>query len=40
MTQPKKIIGVLFECCHVYHRIYINKEKTLAKVDAPSVVLR
>lgn len=24
--QRKKFIGILFECCQVYRRIYINKE--------------
>lgn len=23
--QPKKFIGMLFECCNVYRRIYINQ---------------
>lgn len=27
MTQEKKFIGILFECCNIYRRIYINKEK-------------
>ena len=27
MIQKKKFIGILFECCNVYRRIYINKEK-------------
>ena len=27
MVQKKKFIGILFECCNVYRRIYINKEK-------------
>lgn len=22
----KKFLGIMFECCNVYHRIYINKE--------------
>jgi len=24
--QDKKYIGILFECCNIYCRIYINKE--------------
>jgi len=24
--QRKKFIGILFECCQVYRRIYINKD--------------
>ncbi len=35
MTQPKKFIGVLFECCNVYHRIYINKEKNAYEGRCP-----
>lgn len=27
MAQKKKFIGILFECCNVYRRIYINKGK-------------
>lgn len=28
MDEPRKYIGVQFECCKVYARIYINKEGT------------
>lgn len=24
--KDKKFIGILFECCNVYRRIYINKD--------------
>ena len=27
MAPQKKFIGILFECCNVYRRIYINNEK-------------
>jgi hypothetical protein len=27
MTQGKKFIGILFECCNAYRRIYMNMEK-------------
>ena len=27
MAKEKKFIGILFECCNIYRRIYINKEK-------------
>lgn len=26
--EPKKFIGIYFECCHVYGRLYPNKEST------------
>jgi len=26
--EKKRYIGVLFECCNIYKRVYINKEKT------------
>lgn len=26
--RPEKFLGILFECCNVYRRIYVNKEKT------------
>ncbi len=28
IRQGKKYIGMIFECCSVYRRIYINKKKT------------
>lgn len=24
--KPKKFIGILFDCCNVYRRIYVNKD--------------
>lgn len=27
MTRKKKFIGIMFECCNIYRRIYVNKEK-------------
>ena len=26
MKPTKKFLGILFECCNVYRRVYINKE--------------
>ena len=26
--DPKKFLGVYFECCHVYGRLYQNKDAT------------
>lgn len=28
MSEKKQFLGVMFECCHVYGRIYKNKEGT------------
>ena len=27
MPQKNKFIGILFECCNIYRRVYVNKEK-------------
>ena len=35
MSQKKQFIGILFECCNVYRRIYINKEKNAYKGTCP-----
>ena len=26
MSEAKKFLGVLFDCCNVYQRIYVNNE--------------
>ena len=26
MKAKKKFLGILFECCNVYRRVYMNKE--------------
>ena len=28
MTEPKKFLGVHYQCCNVYARAYVNKDKT------------
>ncbi|QPJ66628.1 MAG: hypothetical protein G3M78_14935 [Candidatus Nitrohelix vancouverensis] len=33
--EPKKFIGVMFECCKVYRRIYINKENNAYEGRCP-----
>lgn len=33
--KQKKFIGVHFECCNVYRRIYVNKDKTAYEGRCP-----
>ncbi len=33
--QKRKFIGVWFECCHTYGRLYKNKEGTLYRGRCP-----
>ncbi len=35
MPAKKKFLGILFECCNVYRRIYINKEKNAYEGRCP-----
>jgi hypothetical protein len=28
MTEKRKFLGVHFQCCNIYSRIYINKERS------------
>ena len=35
MAEKRKFLGVLFECCNVYRRIYINKEKNAYEGRCP-----
>ncbi len=36
MVEEKKFIGILFECCNVYRRIYVNKEKNAYEGGCPN----
>ena len=33
--EPKKFLGVMFECCNVYQRIYLNKDKNAYEGRCP-----
>lgn len=33
--KPRPFIGIMFECCHVYQRIYLNKERTAFRGGCP-----
>jgi hypothetical protein len=33
--KTKKFLGIMFECCHVYSRIYINKDGTAYEGKCP-----
>lgn len=35
MEQKRKFLGILFECCNVYRRIYINREKNAYEGACP-----
>lgn len=35
MTQPKLWLGIMFECCNVYRRIYINKDQNAYEGQCP-----
>ncbi len=35
MAEKKKFLGILFECCNVYRRVYINKEKNAYEGRCP-----
>lgn len=28
MAEKRKFLGVIFQCCKVYSRLYVNKNKT------------
>lgn len=32
----KKFLGILFECCNIYRRIYVNKEGNAYEGRCPS----
>jgi hypothetical protein len=33
--EAKKFIGIMFECCNVYRRIYVNKNGTAYEGRCP-----
>ena len=33
--KNRKFLGILFKCCNVYRRIYINKEKNAYEGHCP-----
>ena len=35
MAEKRKFLGVHFQCCNVYARAYMNKEKTAYKGMCP-----
>jgi hypothetical protein len=34
-NRGKKFIGIQFECCNVYRRIYVNKDNTAYTGNCP-----
>jgi len=34
-TRNKRFLGIMFECCHVYRRIFINKDGTAYEGHCP-----
>ena len=35
MAEKRKFLGVVFECCRVYARVYINRELTAYQGGCP-----
>ena len=35
MAPENKFIGILFECCNIYRRIYVNREKNAYEGKCP-----
>ena len=35
MAEKRKFLGVHFECCNVYARVYINRQKTAYEGRCP-----
>lgn len=34
-NEGKKFLGVMFECCNIYRRIYVNKDGTAYEGRCP-----
>lgn len=35
MRQKKKFLGILFECCNIYRRVYLNKDNNAYEGRCP-----
>lgn len=35
MAEKRKFLGVIFQCCNVYARLYINKDQTAYEGACP-----
>lgn len=35
MAEKRKFLGIVFECCRVYARVYINREQTAYQGRCP-----
>jgi hypothetical protein len=33
--QKRKFIGIMFDCCQTYNRIYVNKDNTAYEGNCP-----
>ncbi len=39
-TQSRRFLGIQFACCHVYSRVYVNKEGTAYVGNCPRCTKR